>query len=132
MIRINKGQVNDVILTLTEKATITNPDYLFKFFHQLTGEIKIFAASDLSTSTIRYNEFDIEETSTEDLYIGKVELKEGFHQYTIYEMTQASPADLDPDNAIGIVEVGKVLVTGTAQAIEYFDSNYVKDIPAYE
>ncbi len=132
MITINKNQSNTVVLTLTEKATIDPYTVLFEFVHQMTGEIKLFTAADISTAIGRYNEFDIIETATEDLYDGRVELKVGFHKYTIYEMTPISPADLDPTNAVGILETGKVLVIGTATAPDYFDNSYVKDTPTYQ
>jgi hypothetical protein len=76
----------------------------------VTGQIKLFTALDISTSTTRYNSFNIIENVTENLYNGTVSLTEGYWTYTIYQMTPSSPVDLNPVNAVKIVEVGKVLV----------------------
>lgn len=132
MIRIQKGQSNQVFLTLKELSTLASPLYLFKFTHEMTGETKIFHATDVSTELNRYNEFNIIESSTEDLHNGTVELLQGFHKYIVYEMNDASPADLDPDNAVGIVEYGKVFVPGSPDAIQSYDDDWTKNTKAYE
>jgi hypothetical protein len=124
MIQITKGQVNTVALTLTEKSTLTNPEYLFVFQNDESRVNYIFIAQDVSVWPSRYNKFEIEETSSEDVLNGKIELVEGFYKYTIYE--QASATNLDPDLATGIVEVGKVQVIGsTTVDNEYTNTNNI-------
>lgn len=113
MLYIIKNTANNVVLTLTEKQTIATPDWLFEFTNETTGEVKLFTAPDISPATLRYNQFTITETTTEDLYAGNVELDPtGYWLYNIYEMNPTSPVDLDPVNAVTLVEQGKVLVKG--------------------
>ena len=120
MIKITKGQANTVVLTLTEKSTLTSPDYLFVFTNDQTEVEYCFIAADTSLYPERYNKFTITETSTNpDTLDGEVELPIlKFYKYTIYE--QNSSTNLDPDLATGVVEVGKVEVFDTATA----DSTY--------
>lgn len=128
MITINKSSSNDVVVTLTEKVTTVSVDYfLFVFTHVMTGELKKFTATNISTAVGRYDEFTIIDNSTEDPYNGKMNFREGFHEYVIYNMPSSSPISLDPNDAIEIVEVGKVTVIGTANETKYFDPGYSKD-----
>ena len=110
-------------LTLTEKSTLTNPDYLFVFQSDETRDLYKFIAADTSTYTDRYNLFAIVETSTNpDPLDGEVELPlVGFYTYTIYE--QNSTTNLDPDLATGVVEVGKVQVIEAASSDSVLTNN---------
>lgn len=111
MILIKQNTTNNVVLTLYEYATIYPFDVLFMFKNETTGEIKYFTASDISPATERYNQFNIIENVTENLLQGTVSLDPtGYWSYTIYEMPVASPPSIDPNNAIAIMEVGKVNV----------------------
>lgn len=101
MIHLTKGQTDSIILTLTEKQTLSNPNYLFLFVHRATNrEIKFVQlnATDISSHKQRYNEFSIVVNS----HFANAE--SGQYDYTIYEQT--SPSNTDPALAIGIVEVG--------------------------
>tara|TARA_R110000824_G_scaffold51729_6_gene144043 strand:+ start:1323 stop:1724 length:402 start_codon:yes stop_codon:yes gene_type:complete len=113
MIRLEQDTINKVIVTLREFTTISNPFYLFEFISDDTNEPKIFTGTDISTNVNRYNEFNIQlTTSTEDLLnsIVKLPLK-GFYKYNIY--SQVSSTNLDLANITELVEVGKVYVDGT-------------------
>lgn len=134
MIHIIKNTSRNISLTLNELATLTLFDVLFKFVNDTTGETKIFSAQDISPATERYNEFVIIENAIEDLYNGKVELSPvGYWSYTIYEMAVTSPPDLDPTNAISILETGKVLVQSNAASTDVeFDDNDTKNNVVFE
>ncbi len=126
MIQITKNATNNIALTLTEKCTLTSPDYLFVFQSDETRDSYEFIAADTSTYTDRYNLFAIIETnSTPDPLAGEVELPlVGFYTYTIYE--QNSSTNLNPANATGIVEVGKVQVIDTPSSdSEYSNTNNI-------
>ena len=111
MITILPIIINDVVLTLTEKQTIANPSWLFEFTNDLTGQVKLFTAQDISVATSRYNQFNIKNTTIENPYNGEMNFDPaGYWSYKIYQMNLTSPVDLNPANAISIVEVGKVLV----------------------
>lgn len=130
MITIQQNASNNVVATLNEKATVTPFDVLFEFKNDSSGDIKYFTALDISPATARYNRFTIVENTTENLYAGIVSLEPaGYWSYKIYEMPVASPPSIDPLNAIGILEEGKVLVkpnsitpTPTFNADEDIDS----------
>lgn len=110
MIQVIKNQANTVVVTLKEKQTLTNPDFLFEFTHDITGQVKLFTAVDTSAYTDRFNSFTITDNTTELPYSGQMNFNEGYHSYKVYEMNNASPVDLDPDNAVTVLETGKVEV----------------------
>lgn len=127
MITIIKNQANKVILTLKEKQTIENPDFLFEFVNDTEGvnDKKLFTATDISLYSERYNEFVITDSTTELPYQGQMNFSPvGYWSYTIYEMAQGSPNDLDPDNALGILETGKVEVIDQSPSTDkHFEEN---------
>jgi hypothetical protein len=116
MINIQKSTVNNIILTVTEKSTLSPAYYLFKFVYSSDyNHIKYFTCPDTSSYVDRYNQFMIEENSVEDLEDGVVSLLAGSWDYFIYE--QSSATNLDPDNTGSLVEQGKVIVEGVDNTI---------------
>ena len=117
MIRLEQDTINKVVVTLREFTTISNPFYLFEFISDDTNDSKIFTGADISTNINRYNEFNIElTTSTEDLLNSVIKLPlKGFYTYNIY--SQVSSTNLDLANITELVEVGKVYVDGTVKPI---------------
>lgn len=114
MIKITQTSVNEIIVTLTEKVTLSSPYFLFQFENQQTKQLYYCISADTSSYTDRYNDFSIEEKTNPTLTNGEIRLaNEGFYNYTIYE--QESSTNLDPDNATGIVEKGICKVIGTAR-----------------
>jgi hypothetical protein len=131
MIQIKKLQNNDVVLTLTEKCTTTDMNFLFEFTHQMTGKIIYFISEDVSTALGRYNEFIITDQVTESPLAGKMDFLVGFHTYKIYNIP-VGDTSLDPLNAIEVVEVGKVEVIGTANSPSYYQPEYKRnEIPSW-
>lgn len=91
MIQLTKGQTQFVYLTLTEKQTISSPNYLFTFKNRSTNtEVKfvLLYASDLSLYKERYNKFSIKV----DKYFSSK--PRGQWTYSIYEQTSASNTDV--------------------------------------
>lgn len=121
MLLINKNANNTLILTLTEKSSIANPTYLFKFTNDLTRDSVIFISADLSAYTDRYNKFLITETSgTNNLTSGVITLNPtGFWKYEIYE--QASASNLLVGLSGAMVENGKLKVVGTDTTHTVYD-----------
>jgi hypothetical protein len=72
--RIVRGIQNTVVLSLHEKATTANPQWIIKFISDHTGEEKVIAVVDDSDYTERYSLFRITETSDEDFVHSKIEL----------------------------------------------------------
>jgi hypothetical protein len=121
MILLTKGEGSkELIFTLNEKKTLTNPYYLFVFEKVGGGSTVKFiksAESDESDYPTRFNQFTVNVTTifnTADT---------GGYNYTVYE--QASSTNEDPDLATGIVEKGKMtLKKATAFALEGYNSTH--------
>lgn len=105
MILLKPAIKNQVALTLSEMVTIANPYFLFELVSKSSKEKKYFVAADGSTYPYRYNIFEIEVKSNPNPLAGEVDLKIGDEwDYYIYE--QSSPTNLNPSNAVGLLEVG--------------------------
>lgn len=90
MIQLTKGQTQFVYLTLTEKQTISSPNYLFTFKNRSTNtEVKfvLLYAADVSLYKERYNKFSIKV----DKYFSSK--PRGQWTYSIYEQTSTSNTD---------------------------------------
>ena len=107
MILINENTSNTVILTLSEKTTLLNVNYLFEVYNDMTNIYKYFIAQDISTNKGRYNEFNIIENIIEFPLVGQINLiTEGFYKYNVYE--QASASNLNPLLALNLIDKGKL------------------------
>ena len=118
MILLNKNSTAKVVLTLSENVTINTPVYfLFEIISDDNLTSTFFTAEDISTNTCRYNEFDITLTDgATDPTIGLIDLElNGYYKYNVYQ--QAAQFNLDPVNASGIVENGKVYVKGELKPV---------------
>jgi hypothetical protein len=117
LIRQNDSQgdyPNIVILTLAEKSTLTNPTYLFRLTNEFSTKVVLFTAPDVSANPTRYNEFvwqAIKSNQTEDPHNGKMKLNPtGWWTYEVGECNVTSPTNIDWNNVVSVVELGKVLV----------------------
>jgi hypothetical protein len=109
------------VLTLTEKCTLTNPLFLFRFINDESKVSYTFIAQDTSLHPDRYNRFTITEKLNPTLTASEVYLPlPGFYHYEIYEQT--SPTNLNYTLSTGIVETGKVKVIGTASTTTAYDN----------
>lgn len=129
MILLNRDSLNTVVLTLTEKVTLTGATFfLFQFTNDDTNVSKLFTAPDTSCNTCRYNQFDITVTGgTEDLTGGTIDIdNNGYWKYKVYQMTGST--NLDISGTTGIVETGKMYLSGTSLPIisEYTGATNVK------
>lgn len=106
MLQLTQGTASEnIIVTLTEKVTLTSPYYLFVFTHvsEKTVVTKIInSTADLSGYTDRYNKFSI---NTSVLFLNK---PVGQYNYQVYE--QSSSTNTDPDLATTLLESGKLLL----------------------
>jgi hypothetical protein len=118
--------MNEVVVTLTEKSTLPNPIYLFKFVNQTSNFAYWFIASDTSQFKERYNKFNVTESvysNPNDTLYGTIELGlQGLYDYEIYQTTLTNLNDLDSAvDAIPFidktVEVGLVDVVFAAENI---------------
>jgi hypothetical protein len=107
VIRLTKGQTQNIILTLTEKQTLTSPNYLFIFENRSTNtEIKFVKlnATDTSAYKDRFNQFSIVVNTYFNTALN------GQYTYTIYE--QASTSNLNP-TGLNLLESGIMELSGT-------------------
>lgn len=109
MIIIIQSTANDVVVTVSEKKTLANPYWLFRFVNMTSKEEFVCIAANTSNYTYRYDEFTITEVAgTPNPLTGEIHLKDfGLHNYYIYEQT--SSTNLDYTLATSCCEVGKML-----------------------
>jgi hypothetical protein len=116
VIRLTKGQTQNIILTLTEKQTLTSPNYLFIFENRSTNtEIKFVRLNntDISPYKERYNEFTIVVNSFFNTALN------GQYTYTIYE--QASTSNLNP-TGLNLLESGIMELSGTTISFTEYET----------
>lgn len=107
MIRLTKGNTENIILTLTEKQLLTNPNYLFVFTNRSANtEIKfvLLNNADISQYKSRYNEFSIVTNTNFGTALN------GQYDYEIYEQT--STTNTNPAG-LNMVESGIMELVGT-------------------
>ena len=121
---------NTITVTLTEKVTLPNPQFVFVFVNDNTGKKFACTSTDSSTNTTRYNKFNINVVTVSNPMNSDVELDDyGFYHYYIYEMDDATAFDYanidttDLRTLTGLVETGKAYWSAPA-IVNY----YYKDI----
>ena len=121
MLHLTIAQTNTIYVTLTEKQSLGNPNYLFRFKNRTTHEevkfVKLFAA-DISPFKERYNQFSISVST----YFFQKDL--GEWEYFIYEQT--STTNTDPALAYSLLETGiMVLDEVTSPTFTEYQSNNI-------
>lgn len=116
---IQKNTVNTCVFSLAERTTLTPVYYLFAFTNTQDDTVLTFTCTDISVNKLRYNEFEIEETQSEDRLTGKITLDLlGSYTYEIYE--QSSSTNLDLASTGNLVEIGRIDVKGAEVTDETF------------
>jgi hypothetical protein len=116
VIRLIKGQTQNIILTLTEKQLLTSPNYLFIFENRSTNtDIKFVKLNntDISAYKERYNEFTIVVNSFFNTALN------GQYTYTIYE--QDSTSNLNP-TGLNLLESGIMELSGTTISFTEYET----------
>lgn len=105
MIYINKGEINNIVLTLSEVSTLTNPYYLFVFQNEMNPESDpiLFTTPDISSYPERFNQFVLDEPVD-------VELIKGQYTYNVYESITL-PTTIE-DTTGESIEEGRMVVSG--------------------
>ena len=107
MIRLTKGATQNIILTLTEKELLTNPNYLFVFTNRSANtEVKFVRLNntDISQYKDRYNEFSIVTNTNFSTALN------GQYDYDIYEQTSTSNLNTA---GLNLLESGIMELVGT-------------------
>lgn len=107
---INKDTVNDLVVTVSERITLSSPFYLFVLQSKFNStEYRYFNAVNISNNKIRYDEFLVTETTGASYSNAEVDLFTGEWDYKIYESVTKT---LDPDDTTGVIlENGLLIVT---------------------
>lgn len=116
MIRLTIGNTQSIILTLTEKQLLTNPNYLFVYTNRSANTTISFVVlnnADVSLFKDRYNKFTV---VTNDKFANALT---GQYDYEIYE--QASTTNLDP-TGLNMLESGIMELVGTAFSYTNFST----------
>ena len=110
MIHLTKGETNTIVLTLTEKQLLTNPNYLFVFTNRSSNEVISFVklnATDTSLYKDRFNEFIIVTNTYFNTALN------GQYTYEIYE--QVSTSNINP-SGLNKLETGIMWLLGTTMS----------------
>lgn len=99
-------------LTLTEKATLNNPYFLFEFISNDTGNRTYITADDYSGNTLRFNCFTFSEGTASGATAGGFSLIPGTYDYQVWETEYQY--NILVGSASNIVEIGLMQVVGTA------------------
>lgn len=125
MIYANQGAINELPAVCSRNATLTGTiRYLWNIEHKLTGEVWNFIPYRIPPSVDYKPGYDlfclqIDDSVAED-YIGtscdagttaNLHLIPGQYYYKVWE--QSSSSNLNPNNAVGIVNQGMMTVVGT-------------------
>lgn len=107
MIYINKDEINNIVLTLSEVSSLSNPFYLFVFQNEMNPQSDpiLFTTSDISAYPERYNQFLLDEPVD-------VVLIKGQYSYSVYE-SLTEPTSIEDTTGI-IIEEGRMVVSGSA------------------
>ena len=114
MIHLTKSETNTIVMTLTEKQLLTNPNYLFVFTNRSSNNIIKFVvlnASDTSLYKDRYNEFSIV-TNT-----NFASALEGQYTYEVYEQTSTTNTNITGLNKL---ETGIMWLSGSTLSYNQF------------
>ena len=122
VIYIAKNSLNNVVLTLSESSTLTNPFYLFEFINEWQVEENptsiFFTTPDISDYTERYNLFQITESITGSTTGGTnvaLSLTNGQYKYNVYEAS-ASTLSISATTGV-IIESGRQVVGDVIQTL---------------
>jgi len=116
VIRLTKGQTQNIILTLTEKQLLTSPNYLFIFENRSTNtDIKFVKLNntDISAYKERYNEFSIVVNTYFNTALN------GQYTYTIYEQTSTTNKNT---TGLNLLESGIMELSGTTISFTEYET----------
>lgn len=125
-IYIDRETTNVCIFTLNESTTLILPKYILQVVSKATDYDKImWLNDDISTNTIRFNKYIIEEVNPEDedLENMKINLPSTSYDFFVWE---TSSNNLDLSEANKIIESGNIIVNGDIPVIPIYNGRNVK------
>lgn len=114
MLIINKNTVNDLYVTVTDRTTLSSPNYLMSLYNNDNRSKKVVRfTANTSTNIERVDIFELTETTSanEDLENGWINLNSGStYDYTIYETSATTGTSI---SNLSAVETGLLKVSGS-------------------
>lgn len=104
MVVINRGELNTFVLTLNEKATVANPEFLMVLYDKSLRVTQKFFLTDVSTNS-DYNKFNLTEGTDETIPRGQ-------YVYKVYQKDNQDDEDIPSDNYL--LEVGLLFSVGSS------------------
>lgn len=105
---INKGKVNNLVMTLSERSRISNPAFLVVIKSKFNGKETKFSAMDIAPTNNRYNILEVTEKTSPNNMLSEVELVTGEHDYWVYESLYPT---LDVNDTTGeVLQRGFIIV----------------------
>lgn len=125
MLIIKTNQLNSLVVTVSQNATIPNPEWLFSFTHIFSKQTVRFIPTDVSSHKSRYDEFEFVEGPN----AGQIRFPyEGLYTYACYQQPQGS-GNLNPALSDGVIENGQAIVVAQSATttndfyVEYISNN---------
>lgn len=117
--RLQKNGTTNLVVTVTELTTISSPEYVFEFEHEQSHQTVACILSDISTSSTRYNEFQVQDTVDVTFpYTGN-------YEYRIYE--QAAGTGTTTTTGLNMVEKGRVYVYAADETKNEYSNDSLTD-----
>lgn len=121
VIILDKNTDNVVVLTLTEKTTVTPVSYVVEFISEQTKDsYYTLLGSNQSSYTTRFDEFTITETASPNTVNAEIELSVGSYDYKVWQTS---------DSTIFWTNASNITSAVTKSVIEYGKA-VCKDTPA--
>ena len=120
MLKLIKGTTANLVLTLTEKQTIVDANYLFVFTSRSTNDVVSYVFSngaDISTNRTRWNEFEL---VVNDLFENE---SEGWWGYDVYEQESTTNTNI---TGLDKLESGLMFLTDNVTPTNTIFSQEVK------
>ena len=114
-----------MVVTVSQNATIPNPEWLFSFTHIFSKQQVRFIPTDISSHKVRYDEFIF----TEGQGVGQIPFPyEGQYQYSIFQNGAGNYGNLIPSQSQGLIETGTaILVAQSATTTNDYYVEYISD-----
>jgi hypothetical protein len=125
MINIIRNTTNNCVFTLFEKTTLQNANYILQLHSnddQTDKYMWLYLSANTTGNQQRYDLYEIEETTNEDVYNLKVNLTDSQYDYTVWQTT-GSTLSTSALTINDIVERGALNVTSSGTTTPTYNNN---------
>lgn len=125
MINIIRNTTNNCVFTLFEKTTLQNANYILQLHSnddQTDKYMWLYLSANTTGNQQRYDLYEIEETTNQDVYNLKVNLTDSQYDYTVWQTT-GSTLSTSALTINDIVERGALNVTSSGTTTPTYNNN---------